>query len=99
MARKAIKEETPRRLPNALLRRAREERNWSQQEVADQIGTTLVNVSRWERNVTSPQPYYRQKLCALFGKSAHELGLLEIRGGTATGDPSSFPRDAQRADQ
>jgi tetratricopeptide (TPR) repeat protein len=40
--------------------------------------------------VTSPQPYYRQKLCALFGKSAHELGLLEIRGGTATGDPSSF---------
>jgi tetratricopeptide (TPR) repeat protein/transcriptional regulator with XRE-family HTH domain len=92
MARKAIKEETPRRLPNALLRRAREERNWSQQEVADQIGTTLVNVSRWERNVTSPQPYYRQKLCDLFGKSAHELGLLELHSGTATDDPPSFEK-------
>lgn len=92
MARKAIKEETPKRLPNYLLRRAREERNWSQQEVADKIGTTLVNVSRWERNVTSPQPYYRQKLCELFGRSAHELGLLEIHSGTVTGDPSSLEK-------
>jgi transcriptional regulator with XRE-family HTH domain len=50
-------------------------RHWSQLEVADQIGTTPGNVSRWERGITSPGPYFRTKLCELFGMSAHELGL------------------------
>ena len=50
-------------------------RHWSQLEVADHIGTTPGNVSRWERGITSPGPYFRTKLCALFGMSAHELGL------------------------
>src|SRR5579875_3230873 len=95
MARKAIKEETPKRLPNYLLRRAREERNWSQQEAADKIGTTLVTVSRWERNVSAPQPHAPQSRCELFGRRAHELGLLESHSGTVTGDPSSLEK-AQR---
>jgi transcriptional regulator with XRE-family HTH domain len=63
--------------PNLRLSRAREGCAWSQQEVADQIGTTPVNVSRWERGLTSPSPYFRHKLCELFGKSPQELGLLE----------------------
>ncbi len=50
-------------------------RHWSQLEVADQIGTTPGNVSRWERGITLPGPYFRTKLCELFGISAHELGL------------------------
>ena len=50
-------------------------RHWSQLEVADQIGTTPGNVSRWERGITSPGPYFRTKLCELFGMSARELGL------------------------
>ena len=50
-------------------------RHWSQLEVADRIGTTPGNVSRWERGITSPGPYFRTKLCELFGMSAHELGL------------------------
>lgn len=61
--------------PNRRLSRARELRGWSQQTVADQIGTTPVNISRWERGFTSPSPYFRHKLCTLFGKSAQELGL------------------------
>ena len=50
-------------------------RHWSQLEVADKIGTTAGNVSRWERNITTPSPHFRIKLCELFGMSAHELGL------------------------
>ena len=64
-------------IPNRRLREERERRCWSQLEVADQIGTTSLNVSRWERGITFPTPHFRQELCTLFGKSAGELGLLQ----------------------
>ncbi|HEY6407786.1 MAG TPA: adenylate/guanylate cyclase domain-containing protein, partial [Ktedonobacteraceae bacterium] len=63
--------------PNRQLRQERELRCWSQLEVADQIGTTSLNVSRWERGITFPTPHFRQELCTLFGKSVGELGLLQ----------------------
>ena len=50
---------------------------WTQLEVADQLGTTPGNVSRWERGITSPGPYFRSRLCELFGRSAQELGLSQ----------------------
>lgn len=62
--------------PRLGLTEARMQRSWSQQEVADRIGTTHVNVSRWERGITRPNPYFRRKLCALFGKSEEELELV-----------------------
>src|SRR5947209_15688307 len=61
--------------PRLRLTEARIERNWSQQDVADRIGTTHLNVSRWERGLTKPGPYFRSKLCSLFGKSEYELDL------------------------
>jgi transcriptional regulator with XRE-family HTH domain len=61
--------------PRQILSAERLRRHWSQLEVADQLGTTPGNVSRWERGITSPGPYFRSKLCELFGKSAQELGL------------------------
>jgi DNA-binding XRE family transcriptional regulator len=57
------------------LRTARELRGWTQLEVADRIGTTHVNVGRWEHGLTHPRPYYRSLLCNLFGMSEQELGL------------------------
>ncbi len=60
---------------NDPLRTAREKRDWTQAEVAEMIGTTSVNVSRWENGITFPSRYYRQKLCALYVASARELGL------------------------
>ncbi len=63
----------------------RHRRQWSQQELANLIGTTPLNVSRWERGVTSPSPYFRQRLCSLFNKSPYELGLLP-----EPLDPSAF---------
>src|SRR6266516_7704723 len=61
--------------PRARLADARIHQHWSQQEVADRIGTTHVNVSRWERGITRPSPYFRRKLSKLFEKTEEELDL------------------------
>src|SRR5579884_2657550 len=65
------------RQPNKRLRHEREARGWSQAYVARQLGADANIVSRWENGERKPGPYYRQQLCALFGKSAVELGLVE----------------------
>src|SRR5579872_3280473 len=63
--------------PNDLLRRARQERGWSQRVVADRIGAPQdTMITRWERGNAIPSPYYIERLCQLFGMSATELGLL-----------------------
>jgi transcriptional regulator with XRE-family HTH domain len=62
--------------PNLRLRDERIRRHWSQQEVADMIGATLNTVSRWERGLTDCSPYFRNKLCELFGKDARQLWLV-----------------------
>ena len=62
--------------PNLHLKRARERQGWSQDHVAREVGTDAFTVSRWERGVVTPSPYFRQKLSALFGMSAAELGLV-----------------------
>ncbi len=74
-----VAENGPQPQPRVRLAEARLSRGWSQQEVAHQIGTTYVNVSRWERGVTKPTPYFRRKLSHLFGKTEQELGLERTR--------------------
>ena len=63
---------------NAQLRRAREYQGWSQEYVAQQVGTDAFTISRWERGVTMPSPHFRQKLTALFTLQAVELGLVPV---------------------
>ncbi len=57
------------------LKQERERRGWTQSHVAERLGTTQANVSRWE-NGDLPGLYYRQKLGELFGKILEELGLI-----------------------
>src|SRR5258707_11913042 len=64
-------------LPNELLQYEREQRNWSREYVAEQIGAPEVRMlGRWEREGVLPHPDYRQRLCALYARSARELGLV-----------------------
>src|SRR5260370_15916721 len=63
------------------LRRERELHSWPQEQVAEKIGTTSPNVSRWERGKTFPDTYYRQKLCKLFGRSAEEVAVIQNDAG------------------
>src|SRR2546421_10424678 len=51
-------------------------RGWSQSRIAEALGITTRTVSRWEQGLSMPYPYYREQLCALFGKNARELGML-----------------------
>jgi tetratricopeptide (TPR) repeat protein len=78
------------------LKQERELRAWTQSELAERIGTTQVNVSRWETGITVPGPYYRQRLGELFGKSIQELGFISDSGeehleevSTISGTPDS----------
>ncbi len=59
-----------------ILRKERELRGWSQSRTAQELGTTPNTISAWERNLSQPSPYFREKLCILFDKNAQELGLL-----------------------
>ena len=63
--------------PNKQLKYERKRRGWSQNELAERIGTDPKVVSRWERGVASPSAHFQGKLCDLFGKDAVELGFLK----------------------
>ncbi|GHO84954.1 tetratricopeptide repeat protein [Dictyobacter formicarum] len=93
--------------PSSRLKAERELRGWSQQYVAEQIGADRYYLSRWEHGKMLPSPYYREKLCALFGKNARELGFLsqtespeqareEIQE-VQLGAPSVLPANAGKA--
>jgi WD40 repeat protein/transcriptional regulator with XRE-family HTH domain len=71
---------------NDILKRERQHRGWSQKNVADKIGSDTKTVRRWEGGKTFPQPYYRQQLIELFGKSAEELGLIFPQESTNASD-------------
>jgi transcriptional regulator with XRE-family HTH domain len=65
-------------IPNQLLRSARESLGWTQEELAERLGTTGVTISRWESGITVPNRHFRQKLCSLYGRSPQDLGLLQL---------------------
>jgi len=69
----------------------RELRGWSQAKVAEAVGTNTRTVIRWEQGQTIPYPYYREQLCALFGKNARELGLLEEKASPTISTIPSTP--------
>src|SRR5215470_4020703 len=57
------------------LQRERKRRSWSQEDVADKIGSHSKTVSRWERGLSIPSLYYQKKLAEIFEKSIEELGF------------------------
>ncbi len=65
-------------MPNELLRRAREQHDLTQKELAEEIGVTHITVNRWEKGKVTPIPYYRQKLCNFFQMDAGSLGLPSL---------------------
>jgi WD40 repeat protein/transcriptional regulator with XRE-family HTH domain len=94
-------------IPNIKLRQERLLRGWSQRDVAEQIAAldptgdqaqaiAEYYVSRWERGIMVPRPYYCRKLCELFGKNAAELGLLQVQeeSNVSNEGAASLPSDA-----
>src|SRR5690349_8943470 len=73
-----------------MLYNLREAAGESQQDVADALNllalkhdktasVTANQVSRWERGITRPQPFYRRLVAEHFGVPLHELGLTRPR--------------------
>jgi tetratricopeptide (TPR) repeat protein/transcriptional regulator with XRE-family HTH domain len=83
---------------NERLRQHRIRRNWRQQDVADQVQTSLVTIQRWERGTHQPSLYYRAKLCELFGLSAQELGLGEEPLSPASSEPAEAAPESRAPD-
>src|SRR2546423_14865739 len=73
------------------LKREREQRCWTQSDLAERIGTTQINVSRWKNGVITPSPYYRQRLGEIIGKSIQELGLFPESSEERTAEITTFP--------
>ena len=84
-----MKMDAPKTPPRTKLIEARLQRKLSQQQLAERIGTNYVNVSRWERGITRPGPYFRRKLSQLFGKTEEELDLA--LSGETNISPSNTP--------
>jgi transcriptional regulator with XRE-family HTH domain len=79
-------------VPNDLLRRQRELRGWSQAKVADLLhemggAADAKMVGKWERGVITPSPYYRERLCDLFGVTAEKLGFIPSLSEEAAAGP------------
>ncbi|MEO6888192.1 MAG: helix-turn-helix domain-containing protein, partial [Ktedonobacteraceae bacterium] len=62
--------QTPAR---ARLVEARKRQGWSQLELAQRLGTTRPNVSRWESGTTVPNTYFRGKLMTLLKMSSQDF--------------------------
>src|ERR1035437_9076368 len=87
------------------LRELREERGWTQQEVAEQVsrlawlrrrehvGVNADMVAKWERGEKRPSPRYRDLLCLLFGVDAYALGIGAAAQSAASGTHSE-PADS-----
>ena len=70
------------------LKRERQLRGWSQEDVATRIGSDPKTVGRWERGPTFPSPYFQQRLVDLFGKDAEALGFIAEKGENLSHAPT-----------
>ena len=61
------------------LRYERQRLNWSQEELAQAIGTTSLSINRWEHDKALPRPRHRAELCRIFNTSADALFDLQGR--------------------
>ncbi len=83
---------------NERLRQERIRRSWRQREIAEMLGTTTVTVTRWEGGNHLPSAYFRVKLCALFGKSAQELGFVQDNLSASTNKDDTLEAASENLD-
>ncbi|MBV9019658.1 MAG: helix-turn-helix transcriptional regulator [Ktedonobacteraceae bacterium] len=74
---------------------ARAEKCWTLEQAAAQIGCASNTLSRWERGVMTPSLYSRARLCAVYGKTAEALGLVEADEIIAVTGLSALPKQVQ----
>ncbi len=73
------------------LRYEREQRGWSQEYLAEKIGSDPKTVGRWKSGERRPQAQFRRKLVELFDIGAREFGLIAKPAGSRGRASSSTP--------
>ena len=58
-----------------MIRRLREERGWTQLELAYRLGVTPVTIYNWERGRTEPRASQFRQLARLLGVSMDDITL------------------------
>ena len=69
----------PDRRSKKTIRQLRQERGWSQLDLALDAGVTPSIVSRWERGELAPLPHNRMRLADLFGVSFEDTALGPVK--------------------
>lgn len=67
------------------IRQLREERGWTQLELALKIGVTPITVYNWERGRSEPKVSQFRALARVFGVSMDDIALTEQESGTLAG--------------
>jgi transcriptional regulator with XRE-family HTH domain len=83
------------KIVNEKLVAARLERHWTQEQTCERLGVPNVRTyQRWETEGVIPSPYFRKRLCEVFGMSLTELGIFP-RVGRATALQKSTPAEQE----
>ncbi len=64
-------------MKNAKLRAARAKKHWSMEVAAEKIGVSKTSIARWENGEQQPRGTSLDLVCAAYGLSAEELGLVD----------------------
>jgi tetratricopeptide (TPR) repeat protein/transcriptional regulator with XRE-family HTH domain len=73
---KPEEKEHRRVIPNERLKKARQSRGWSSEELAARLNVTKKTVERWENGTAFPPAKRQEELRNLFEMDAAELGLV-----------------------
>lgn len=65
-----------------IIKNLRQEKKWSQQTLADELGVSKSTISAWENEYNFPNQEMQEKICKLFGCSLDYLmGRVQNRDG------------------
>ncbi len=64
------------------IRELRQEREWSQNDLAVKLGITSATVYNWERGKNEPSASMFRRLALTFGVSMDDIALIEKPGTT-----------------
>lgn len=63
------------------LRKIREDKGWTQPDLAKRIGVSFETISRWERGEKEPRKQHRDKLAKVTGIPFHKLLADSVQAG------------------
>ncbi len=82
-------------MKNEKLRNARNERGFTQRQLADKVGVAKITVRKWEDGTRSPSSECRDLLCQVLGKTEAQLGLDNFLKEATPASPPLLERPIQ----